>query len=239
MSVKVEICVDSIASLYVAAGMGVDRIELCAALGMGGLTPNPGLIEAARGCAVEAHAMIRPRPGDFAFDRPDLDACLFEIAQMRAAGLSGVVLGVAGDDSRLNADALREQIAAAEGMETTLHRVFDIVPDQFEALETAIELGFTRILTSGGQPDAGKGATRIAELVRRAAGRIQIMAGGGVTPQNAATLLRTGVDALHGSCAEATASPQDIGTIGIAPLRLAQPDRIGALQAVATGGQGT
>lgn len=235
MTVKVEICVDSIASLHVAAQMRVDRIELCSALALGGLTPTAGVIKAAQGVGPEIHAMIRPRPGDFIYDGNDLQACLHDIAQMRAAGCDGVVIGVAQTDSTLDTSALRQLKDAADGMQVTLHRVFDLAPDPFAALEQANDLGFTRLLTSGQKSAAGEGAPLIADLARQAAGRIEIMAGGGVTPQTAAVLLRAGVDALHASCAETVASPQDIARIGITPPRHATTDKIKALQQAATG----
>lgn len=235
MSPKFEICVDSPRSLLVAAAAGVDRIELCSALGVGGLTPSAGLIEQARRCAVPCHAMIRPRGGDFVFDTHDQAACLVDIATAKFAGLAGVVIGVAQIDGRLNVDLLSEQIRAAEGMQVTLHRVFDLTPDPFEALEIAVALGVTRILTSGQAQSAGCGAPLITDLVTRAAGRIEIMAGGGVTPENAATLMASGVDALHASCSEAVQSPQNIRHLGIADQRDTHADKIAALQAAMTG----
>lgn len=231
---KFEICVDSPMSLQNAAQAGVDRIELCSALGLGGLTPGAGLVEAARHCGVPCHAMIRPRGGDFVFDAQDQAACLVDVAAMKFAGLAGVVIGVAHADGRLHHNALAKQIEAANGMQVTLHRVFDLTPDPFEALDCAMNLGITRVLTSGQATDAGAGTALIGELVEHAAGRIQIMAGAGVTPGNAAALMAKGVNALHASCATVTPSPQPIEHLGIAEQRDTNPDKIAALRAAMT-----
>jgi copper homeostasis protein len=233
-AVPLEICVDSAVGLAVAAGAGVDRVELCAALPLGGLTPGPGLIAAAQAARVPCHAMIRPRPGDFVFSGADLDACIADVAAMRAAGLAGVVIGVAREDSTLDVPALAALIDAAGPMEVTLHRVFDLVPDPFAALEQAIALGCARILTSGRESSAADGVVLIGDLVRRAAGRIQIMAGGGLTAATAPLLLASGVDALHASCSTQAPLRQPVGRIGIAPHGETNAEKIAALRAAMT-----
>ncbi len=230
-SLPLEICVDSAEGLAVAGSAGADRVELCAALPLGGLTPGPGLIAAARAAQVPCHAMIRPRPGDFLFEGADLRACLDDIAAIRAAGLAGVVIGAAGADGQLNLPALEKLIAAAGPMQVTLHRVFDLTPDPFEALEQAVGLGIARILTSGQAPTAPDGLALLSDLARHAAGRIEIMAGGGVQAGNAQALLETGVDALHASCSAPAPLRQPAERIGITPCRQTDKDSILALRA--------
>lgn len=203
-----EVCVDDPAGLAAAVAGGADRIELCAALDLGGLTPTPGLMVQAGACGREAVAMIRPRPGDFVFGAPELDAMRRDIDAARAAGLGGVVLGASRADGRLDERMLADLTAHARGLGVALHRAFDVTPDRAEALETAIDLGFERVLTSGGRPRAPDGADAIAEMVRRAGGRIAIMAGSGLTPDNVAELVRsTGVREVHASCRAAAPDP--------------------------------
>ena len=200
----IEICVDNPAALRAAFAARPDSIELCAALALAGITPGPGLIRAARDMAgfapVSVHAMIRVRGGDFVFCGREHRAALADVAAVRRAGLSGVVLGAANGRGGLNVTQLRELAAAAAPLEKTLHRVFDIVKNPFEALEQAIELGFDRVLTSGQAASAAQGIAMLERLVQRARGRIAIMAGGGVRPANAERIWRrSGVDMLHGS----------------------------------------
>ncbi len=199
--ILLEVCVDTPAGLAAAIAGGADRIELCAALGQQGLTPAPGLIAQAASAPIPIYAMIRPRQGDFRYDAVDLDAMRRDIDAVREAGLAGVVFGANRDNGELDADVLAPLVAHSEGLGVTLHRAFDLVPDFEAGLELAIDLGFERILTSGGAQNAMAGATRIAAFAAQAEGRIAILAGGGVNPANAAELIaRTGVTEVHGSC---------------------------------------
>jgi copper homeostasis protein len=199
--VILEVCVDTPAGLAAAIEGGADRIELCSALALQGLTPAPGLIALAAEARIPIYPMIRPRNGDFVYDAGDLDAIFRDIDAVREAGLAGVVIGANRPTGDLDVDALAMLVAHAEGLGVTLHRAFDLTPDPMAALETAIDLGFERILTSGCALNAMAGAETIAALVERAAGRIAILAGGGVNPSNVAELVaRTGVREVHGSC---------------------------------------
>lgn len=214
-----EVCVDDTQGLSSAVAGGAERIELCAALALGGLTPSPGLIAAATRLSIPVFAMIRPRPGGFVYSADELSAAEVDIAAIRSAGLAGIVFGVTHPDGRLDRKAIERLRHAAGDMPMVLHRAFDLAPDLSEALEVAIELGFCRILTSGGAPRAVEGADSIAALVRQAAGRIAIMAGGGVTAQNAPVLLKAGADDLHGSCSEVLADQPMTGRLRIAEER--------------------
>lgn len=214
-SLPLEICVETPAGLAVAATAGADRVELCSALALGGLTPGAGLLAAAAATDLSCHAMIRPRGGDFILDEADLAACLADIAAVRGAGLAGVVLGAALPDGTLDEASVARMKEAAGPLEVTLHRVFDLTPDPEAALETAIGLGITRILTSGQAAAAPEGVEVLRRLVSRAAGRIEIMAGGGVTPEAAPALIGAGVDALHASCGVARPARGGVARIGI------------------------
>ena len=231
MGLTLEVCVDTSVGLAEAIAGGADRIELCSALALGGLTPSAGFMAEAAGCGVPVMAMIRPRAGDFVWSEADLAVMEADIAAARAVGLAGVVLGASLPDGRLDGTALARLVRAASGgdrflarnrtgafegsgpefskipapLDLTLHRCYDLVPDMDGALDEAVALGFRRILTSGGARTAAEGAARIGALVVRAAGRIAIMPGAGVTAETAPVLLAQGVRELHGSCAQSVA----------------------------------
>ncbi len=200
MGLTLEVCVDTPEGLAAAVAGGADRIELCAALGLGGLTPSPGSLAEAAGCGVPVMVMIRPRAGDFHWSDAEIRAMEADIAAVRAAGLAGVVLGASLPDGRLDGQVLRRLAALAGGLDLTLHRCVDLVPDMGAALEAAVALGFRRILTSGGAATAIEGAAQLRALIGQAAGRISIMPGAGVTADNARLLIGLGASELHGSC---------------------------------------
>ena len=233
MGVTLEVCVDSAAGLGAAVAGGADRIELCAALAVGGLTPSAGLMTAAAQAGVPVMAMIRPRAGDFVWTEAEVAMMEVEIAAARAAGLAGVVLGASRADGRLDLAVLQRLVAVAGGMDLTLHRCFDLVPDMGQALEEAIGLGFRRVLTSGGEVTVSQGAARIAGLVFRSAGRISIMPGSGVNPGTAGMLKALQVSEVHASCSVAAASPARLAEFGFAPqnLRRTTTEAVRALKA--------
>lgn len=203
--VILEVCVDTPVGLARAITGGADRIELCSALALQGLTPAPGLMAIAAEAKIPVYPMIRPRHGDFVYGPDDLDAIMRDIDAVRDAGLAGVVIGANTTSGALDVDVLSMLVAHAEGLGVTLHRAFDLTPDPLAALETAIDLGFERILTSGGALNAMAGHETIAALVEQASGRIAILAGGGVNPANVAEIVaRTGVREVHGSCSGPT-----------------------------------
>jgi copper homeostasis protein len=196
-----EICVDDVAGLEAAVRGGADRIELCAALSGGGVTPSAGFMHRAAAYALPVSVMIRPRAGDVVFTRDEADVMKRDIDAARAAGLSGVVLGASLGDGSLDIPLLEELCRHADGLDMTLHRAIDVVPDMDEALEAAFALGFPRILTSGGARSALEGIETLARLSELAAGRIVIMPGAGVRPPVVQTLLdRFPITEIHASC---------------------------------------
>jgi copper homeostasis protein len=200
---RLEVCVDDAAGLQAAIAGGADRIELCSVLELGGLTPSPGLMALAARAPIPVRAMIRPRPGDFVFDEADFHTVLADIRAVRAAGLSGVVLGASLSDGRLDLETLGRLVDASAGLEKTLHRAIDLVPDIAEAVEQAVALGFDTILTSGCAATAVEGISEIVRAHETAAGRIAIMAGSGVYAGNVGDILaRVPIDFVHGSCSD-------------------------------------
>jgi copper homeostasis protein len=232
MGIKLEVCVDTAEGLAEAVAGGADRIELCAALALGGLTPSAGLIGLAAGCGVPVVAMIRPRVGDFVWSETEIAMMEAEIDAVRAAGLAGVVLGASLPDGRLDVPVLRRLAVAAAGLEVVLHRCIDLAPDIEEALEEAVALGFHRILTSGGELTAEAGAARIAALVARAVGRITVMPGSGVNVGNAALLKGLGIREIHASCSVAAPVAGRVVEMGFAPpvRRQTDADQVRALR---------
>jgi copper homeostasis protein len=207
--VLLEVCVDDAQGLAAAIEGGADRIELCSALAVGGLTASAGLMALAGPPPVPVYAMIRPRPGDFVYGAADLDVMRRDIDAARAAGLAGVVLGALRPDGRLDARMLTKLTGHAAGLGLTLHRAFDLVPDFADAIEIAAELGFERILTSGGAKTAPEAVDRLAQLVELAAGRISIMPGSGITVDTIGLILpRLAVSEVHSSCS-VLERPQD------------------------------
>lgn len=196
---------------------GADRIELCSALALGGLTPSAGLMEAARQASVPVLAMIRPRAGGFVWSAAEVAAMREDIRSSRNAGLAGVVLGASRGDGTLDTETLSTLLAEARGLSTTLHRCFDLVPDSFAALEQAIALGFDRILTSGQAMTAPEGIDLIARLNAAAAGRIIILPGSGITAENARQFTALGLRELHASCSVAEAEEDRVAGFGFGP----------------------
>ena len=195
---KCELCSYSIEACYTAARLGVDRVEICASPAEGGVTPSMGLIK--RACEIpdiETSVMIRPRGGDFLYTDEEFELMKRDINYAREAGATGVVLGILTEDGRVDVERTRLLVEEAQGMDITFHRAIDMTRDYLQAVEDVISTGCTRILTSGGYNKAIDGAANIGRAVAVAAGRIELMAGSGVTATNALLLAMTGVDALH------------------------------------------
>lgn len=195
---KCELCSYSIEACYTAARLGVDRVEICASPAEGGVTPSMGLIK--RACEIpdiETSVMIRPRGGDFLYTDEEFELMKRDINYAREAGATGVVLGILTEDGRVDVERTRLLVEEAQEMDITFHRAIDMTRDYLQAVEDVISTGCTRILTSGGYNKAIDGAANIGRAVAVAAGRIEIMAGSGVTATNALQLAMTGVDALH------------------------------------------
>lgn len=159
------------------------------------------MIALAARAPIPAYVIIRPRAGSFVYDAGNEAAMMADIDAVRAAGLAGVVIGASRADMRLDMPMLGRLMARAQGLGVTLHRAFDLVPDPFEALEQAIELGVERVLTSGLKVSGPEGIDMLTTLVERAAGRVSIMPGGGINLLTVERVVReTGVHEIHSSC---------------------------------------
>lgn len=209
----IEICVDSLESALAAEQGGAQRIELCAALSEGGLTPSLGLLKAVRSrLAIDIHVMIRPRAGDFFYSAGEREIMREDIALARQAGAQGVVFGLLTAEGEVDVEHTRELVAHARPMQVTFHRAFDLARDLARdlggALEDVIRTGADRLLTSGGEPTATEGQQRLAAMVRASAGRLVIMPGSGVRPENVVELAQaTGASEFHASMRRRIASP--------------------------------
>jgi copper homeostasis protein len=180
-----EICVDSIAGVRAAKAAGARRVELCADLLEGGITPSRGMIRQARTIeGLGLHVIIRPRGGDFLFDDDEFAIQRADIEAAKAERADGVVIGLLTAEGEIDEKRTRALIELARPLSVTFHRAFDVAADPFRALETLIELGVDRVLTSGQEATALEGLPLIVELIKRAGDRIVIMPGGGITARN-------------------------------------------------------
>lgn len=215
MSATLEITVDNLVGLQAAIAGGADRIELCSALALGGLTPSVGLMQAAASAPIPVYAMIRPRPGVFFYDEAEILVMLRDIEAAREARLDGVVFGAMTADGLLDQATLIRLVAAAGGMGCTLHRVIDCIQDILAAFALVMTLPIERVLTSGGALVAYQGIERLKQMQMLAGERLEIMAGSGITPENVIEIAKaTGVSAFHASCSRPEASNDQIKLFG-------------------------
>lgn len=198
--ILLEVAVETAADAEVAARAGADRLELCAALDAGGLTPTAATFKAVRAAVtLPVAVMIRPRPGDFVYSPDELARMLDDARRFADLGADGVVFGVLTWDGRVDTDALAELVRAAARRETVFHRAFDHVKETDGALADLFEHGVTRVLTSGPHPTAAEGIPFLKRLNEQAAGKLTVMPGGGIRSANVAAILDgTGCREVHG-----------------------------------------
>jgi copper homeostasis protein len=206
-----EISVDSVEKALAAERGGADRLELCADLSVGGLTPPRELLRAVREKVhIPVYSMIRPRAGDFVYSDAEFNEMERSITAAAESGMDGVVLGVLKKYRRIDMARTRRLVDLARPLPVTFHRAFDETPDLARALEAVIQTGAARILTSAGAKTALQGAAKLAELVaasrNRVSGvgsrvqpaRIIIIPGAGVTHSNIAQVAeQTGAIEFH------------------------------------------
>jgi len=195
----IEACVDSVQSAVAAEKGGAARVELCTALLEGGLTPSAGAIAQARAkLSIGLHVIIRPRGGDFLYADSEHEVMLEDIATAKSLGADGVVIGVLAADATVDVARTRALLDRSRPMSVTYHRAFDMTRNPFAALETLVELGVDRILTSGQEESAVAGLDLLAKLVKAAADRIVIMPAGNIHEKNIEKIAATtGAKELH------------------------------------------
>ena len=199
-----ELAVQDVAGVRVAQALGVDRMELCTALALGGLTPSVALIEQAADGEVPVHVLVRPRAGGFDYDADERRLILADVRAALAAGAAGVVIGGIRRGG-VDEDLVRAVLDVAG--EVTFHRAFDAVEDPQQALEVLADLGVRRVLTTGGRDRAADSLPELARLQQLAGEELEIMAGGGIGPENVAAVAATGVVAVHASAKRRVTTP--------------------------------
>ncbi|MDR1458793.1 MAG: copper homeostasis protein CutC [Bacteroidales bacterium] len=205
-----EVCVDAVTNALVAESAGAHRVELCANLAKGGVTPSvTQIILTKKKLKIPVHVLIRPRPGDYLYSKIEFEIMKADINICGEAGCDGVAIGMLNRDGTIDTEGCRELIETARkyGMVVTFHRAFDQSIDLYQSLETVIELGCERILTSGGYRVARAAGYVLKTLIETAEDRTIIMPAAGITPENAEELIaKTGLTEMHGSFRAVTTS---------------------------------
>lgn len=199
MEYVLEACVDSVESAIAAQQGGAKRVELCGNLIIGGTSPGKALFQEVRKYTdLEIRVLLRPRFGDFCYDEYEFEIMKEDVQMYRELGADGIVTGILLPDGKLDAERMQTLICKAGNANVALHRAFDVCSDPYETLEQAVDLGIRTILTSGQKNSAWEGRELLRELVRRSDGRIEILAGAGVSPETIEKLVPfTGAQAYH------------------------------------------
>ncbi|HJZ89617.1 MAG TPA: copper homeostasis protein CutC [Gemmataceae bacterium] len=207
--ILLEVCVASVDDALVAIAGGADRLELNSALALGGLTPSAGLMGEVRSrVSVSIVAMVRSRPGGFCYSSTDYDVMLRDARELLSAHADGLAFGILTESGEIDVPRCRRLREMIGDKQAVFHRAFDVTPDPFAALEALVELRFKRLMTSGQQARASDGAPVIAELIRRAAGRIEVLPAGGINTTSVADLVaRTHCEQVHASLRRAVSDP--------------------------------
>jgi copper homeostasis protein len=232
-----EICVDSVAGVRAAKDAGAQRVELCADLLEGGITPSLGMIRQARTVTgIDINVMIRPRGGDFLFNDDEFASMQVDIETAKAEGANGVVIGLLAAAGEIDVARTRELVALARPLSVTFHRAFDVAAEPFSALETLIELCVDRVLTSGQEPSVLEGLPLIVELMKRAGDRIVIIPGGGITARNVERIVAAARPReMHFAALKPSASGMQFRRAHVfmgGELRLPEYDRLDTSQAL-------
>ena len=222
--ILLECCVGSVESAVNAELGGAGRVELCAALELGGVTPSSAAIRLARErIDIPLFVLVRPRGGDFHYSPVEVEVMKTDIAAARNLGADGIVLGILREDGNVDVERTAELIEAAGGASITFHRAFDSTPDPLAALETLRELGVNRVLTTGGARRAEEGLAGLGKLVEAAAGRIGILPGGGINHENCRQVVeQTGAGEIHVGSAVCSAGPRQEAS-GLGPGGITAP----------------
>ena len=200
MAIILEICVDSYASAMAAITGGADRLELCSALAVGGLTPSPALLQQIRQVSsIPIRCLMRPRGGDFLYTKEEIRQMAMEMEALRAAGADGFVIGCLTPEGELDVHAMKPLLNAAQGLGITLHRCIDVSQDPVQTYLDAAALGIDTILTSGAAGNCLAGMDTIRQLIalRDQTQGPEILIGAGVN----ASVIESFLANVPGSCA--------------------------------------
>jgi copper homeostasis protein len=204
-----EICVDSVESAVAAERGGARRVELCSDLLEGGITPSPGLLELVRKrLQIDVFVMIRPRGGDFCYTDEEFEVMKSDIEYAKRLGADGVVLGILDAQGYVDVERSRELVELAKTLPVTFHRALDMSVDFIDSLERITQTGAQRVLTSGGKRRVMDSMPDISDAIQRTRGRLTVMAGGGLNPENIRLVAQgTGASEFHASLNTAVPSP--------------------------------
>ncbi len=205
----VEVCCGSLQDALIAEEAGAARIELNAGLPLGGLTPSAGLVRTVLQLVhLPVIAMVRPRAGGFSYSQREWETALAEAEWLLEAGVAGLAFGALDGGSRVDVGRCEAMRRLAGHRQLVFHRAFDLVDGWEEGLERLVDCGVTRVMTSGQAATARAGASTIRAMLVQAAGRIEVLAAGGVRADHLSDLLSlTGVTAVHGSFSVPVAEP--------------------------------
>jgi len=192
----IEVCANSLQSAINAQTAGADRIELCAELGVGGITPSFGLVKLVREhLSIPIHVLIRPRSGHFTYSEAEFKVMLANIDQYKAMGVDGIVAGVLTKEHGLDVKRTEELVKRSDSLHFCFHRAFDWLKDPYQALYRLEEIGVDTVLTSGQQNKALEGLPKLR--LWQGSTKMTIMAGGGILPGNVKEFKESGLRALH------------------------------------------
>ena len=194
----IEICCSSISSVKNAIKYKANRIELCQDLRNDGITPSKRLLNSAIKISTKPiNVLIRPRIGDFFYSSEEIKLIEYEIKQIKSLPINGIVIGILNRENDLPINVLKKLVQIIKPLDLTFHRAFDIVNNPIKSMNTLIDIGFDRILTSGQSDTAEKGLKMLLELKEKANGKISIMPGGGINENNCHIFLKNGFNEIH------------------------------------------
>jgi len=219
-----EVCVETVASAVAAESGGAHRVELCSNLAVEGVTPSLELIaQVRRRISIPLHVLIRPRAGDFRYTPPEFELMKSEIAHVRQMGVNGVVIGILDAANQVDVPRTRDLVERTRPLTVTFHRAFDESANLPAALEAVVQTGADRILTAGGARDAEEGSPMLSELVKKAAGRVGILACGSIRETNVRKIVEaTGVREVHASLLRRSIEGQPLAQPALQPETVAR-----------------
>ncbi|WP_370000713.1 copper homeostasis protein CutC [Winogradskyella sp.] len=224
---KLEICANSYQSAKNAQDAGAHRIELCQELSVGGITPSYGLLKKViEELDIPVFVLIRPRSGNFVYSNDEFVIMKTDIQLCKDLGCHGIVSGVLKEDKAIDIERTKELVELSKPLEFTFHRAFDEVKNPNEALEQLIDLGIERVLTSGQKSSAEKGLEVLQELHKMSKNRITILAGGGITSENAGLFKELGLKEIHASASTKLEEKESIFSM---PITVSDPQKIKAI----------